>query len=46
MDIRIDPMQQVNQTSGTQKNQAPAEDFKFTLMSSWKRMAWRPDCRS
>ena len=34
MDIRIDPMQQVNQTSGTQKNQAPAEDFKFTLMSS------------
>lgn len=27
-------MQQVNQTSGTQKNQAPAEDFKFTLMSS------------
>lgn len=22
------------QTSGTQKNQAPAEDFKFTLMSS------------
>lgn len=33
MDIRIDPMQQVNQTSGTQKNQAPAEDFKFTLMS-------------
>lgn len=34
MDIRIDPMQQVNQTSGTQKNQAPAEDFKFTLMRS------------
>lgn len=34
MDIRIDPMQQVNQTSGTQKNQASAEDFKFTLMSS------------
>lgn len=34
MDIRIDPMQQVNQTSGTQKNQAPAENFKFTLMSS------------
>lgn len=34
MDIRIDPMQQVNQTGGTQKNQAPAEDFKFTLMSS------------
>lgn len=34
MDIRIDPMQQVNQTSGTQKNQAPAEDFKFTLMNS------------
>ena len=34
MDIRIDPMQQVNQTSGTQKNQAPADDFKFTLMSS------------
>lgn len=34
MDIRIDPMQQVNQTSGTQKNQAPVEDFKFTLMSS------------
>lgn len=34
MDIRIDPMQQVNQTSGTQKNQALAEDFKFTLMSS------------
>ena len=34
MDIRIDPMQQVNQTSGTQKNQAPAEDFKFNLMSS------------
>ena len=34
MDIRIDPMQQVTQTSGTQKNQAPAEDFKFTLMSS------------
>lgn len=34
MDIRIDPMQQVNQTSGTRKNQAPAEDFKFTLMSS------------
>ena len=34
MDIRIDPMQQGNQTSGTQKNQAPAEDFKFTLMSS------------
>ena len=34
MDIRSDPMQQVNQTSGTQKNQAPAEDFKFTLMSS------------
>ena len=34
MDIRIDPMQQINQTSGTQKNQAPAEDFKFTLMSS------------
>ena len=34
MDIRIDPKQQVNQTSGTQKNQAPAEDFKFTLMSS------------
>ena len=34
MDIRIDPMQQVNQTSGTQKNQAPAEDFKVTLMSS------------
>ena len=34
MYIRIDPMQQVNQTSGTQKNQAPAEDFKFTLMSS------------
>ena len=34
MDIRIDPMQQVNQTRGTQKNQAPAEDFKFTLMSS------------
>ena len=34
MDIRIDPMQQVNQTSSTQKNQAPAEDFKFTLMSS------------
>lgn len=34
MDIRINPMQQVNQTSGTQKNQAPAEDFKFTLMSS------------
>lgn len=34
MDIRIDPMQQVNQTSGTRKNQVSAEDFKFTLMSS------------
>ncbi|MFR1254832.1 MAG: hypothetical protein ACLSCU_01030 [Eubacterium sp.] len=46
MDIRIDPMQQVNQTSGTQKNQAPAEDFKFTLMSSIEEDGWRPDCKS
>lgn len=34
MDIRVDNMQQVNQTTQTQQTQAGGEDFKFTLMSS------------
>lgn len=34
MDIRVDNMQQVNQTTQTQQPQQTGEDFKFTLMSS------------
>lgn len=34
MDIRVDNMQQVNQTSQTQQPQQTGEEFKFTLMSS------------
>lgn len=34
MDIRVDNMQQVNQTTQTQQAQPGGEDFKFTLMSS------------
>ena len=34
MDIRVDNMQQVNQTSQTQQAQQTGEEFKFTLMSS------------
>lgn len=34
MDIRVDNMQKVNQTTGTTQAQETNEDFKFTLMSS------------
>lgn len=34
MDIRVDNLQQVNQTQQTAQAQQPEEDFKFTLMSS------------
>lgn len=34
MDIRVDNMQQVNQTQQTTQTQQTGEDFKFTLMSS------------
>lgn len=34
MDIRVDNMQQVNQTTQTQQVQQTGEDFRFTLMSS------------
>ena len=34
MDIRVDNMQQVNQSSQTQQAQQTGEEFKFTLMSS------------
>ena len=34
MDIRVDTMQQVNQTTQTQQVQQTGEDFRFTLMSS------------
>lgn len=34
MDIRVDNMQQVNQTAQTAQAQETGEDFKFTLMSS------------
>lgn len=34
MDIRVDHLQQVNQTTQTTQNQEVNEDFKFTLMSS------------
>lgn len=34
MDIKIDAMQQTQQTQATRQAQTPSEDFKFTLMSS------------
>lgn len=34
MDIRVDNMQQVNQTTQTAQAQETSEDFKFTLMST------------
>lgn len=34
MDIRVDNLQQINQTSQTTQSQETGEDFKFTLMSS------------
>ena len=34
MDIRVDNMQQVNQTAQTQQPQQTGEDVRFTLMSS------------
>lgn len=34
MDIRVDNMQQLNQTQQTTQTQQTGEDFKFTLMSS------------
>ncbi len=34
MDIRVDNMQKVNQTTGATQAQETNEDFKFTLMSS------------
>lgn len=34
MDIRVDNLQQINQTSQTSQSQETGEDFKFTLMSS------------
>lgn len=34
MDIRVDNLQQINQTSQAAQSQETGEDFKFTLMSS------------
>ena len=34
MDIRVDNLQQIQQTTQTQSTPETGEDFKFTLMSS------------